>query len=579
MNTYLYHKVLNESHSIFLNNTNITDITANNCNFTDDIINIPTFHESLTCEEIEFQRTYIAENRTVSRNMAIARGTTSILSILSSSTIIWMILRSHDRLSTPYHRLLLGMCVSDILFSSTYATFNFTLPVEDDYWIWNARGNYSTCNMEGFVNIFGLFCGWYYVCSKCFYHVLVIKYQKRNEEIKRIYEPYLHGIPIVLPLIYSTSMLILDAFGSSSTGNCEFSYSDWDRPHCIGYDVGDIPNGFTTPCFRNGFEDERSGSIIEPIFILSFIGVFILVIVCMLMTFLVVKKQESAIRQYGRASIIAAINNANRENQDRGLKLWLQKAKKFLISIATCEWKCQTQEQHSLHRTRSSRNRSPSRAIFHRGLAYSMAFLLTWLPLVVVNITDVWTPGTEYLVDCTITLQGFYNLIIFIYPRIQAAKRSIRTNNPATWWQILVTALKSRGDEPSRRRVGGRPYATHRPSRTTRLHRTRNSTSTRSSTSTVSRLLNRSSRREPELRIDNHVTDSENQEQISTGDVPGIEEDPSPSQKDINNDNNHDEKDEMNNDNNDDIDKTNHKNNNNELEHDALLPIHENGEN
>eukprot|EP00956_Cyclotella_meneghiniana_P020196 scaffold35353_cov39-Cyclotella_meneghiniana.AAC.2 len=57
------------------------------------------------------------------KSLAIFQSTMAIVSAISSCCLIRMIMTSKDRQSTTYHRLMLGMPVSDILYSWPLATF------------------------------------------------------------------------------------------------------------------------------------------------------------------------------------------------------------------------------------------------------------------------------------------------------------------------------------------------------------------------------------------------------------------------------------------------------------------------
>ena len=70
---------------------------------------------------------------------AIIRSSLAIVSMISSSILIWMILRSKARSTCIYHRILLGMSVADIIFSLGSSHFNATAPSDNNYFVWNAR--------------------------------------------------------------------------------------------------------------------------------------------------------------------------------------------------------------------------------------------------------------------------------------------------------------------------------------------------------------------------------------------------------------------------------------------------------
>lgn len=97
--------------------------------------------------------------------LAIVRSLVAIISVISSATLIWMMRRSHVGFTTTYHRLLLGICIGDILLSLGHSLFNMASPSENSYLVWNARGNMATCNTQGFLADFGLVLALMYTCN------------------------------------------------------------------------------------------------------------------------------------------------------------------------------------------------------------------------------------------------------------------------------------------------------------------------------------------------------------------------------------------------------------------------------
>ena len=74
---------------------------------------------------------------------SIVQITSATVSILASATLIIMICRSHQKLSTPFHRLLLGLSIADII-ASLAMSFASTLS-PPDHLGWNGFGNMSLC--------------------------------------------------------------------------------------------------------------------------------------------------------------------------------------------------------------------------------------------------------------------------------------------------------------------------------------------------------------------------------------------------------------------------------------------------
>ena len=51
------------------------------------------------------------------KSLIVISGVTAIISMISSALLGWIILQSKDRLSTTYHRLILGIAISDFMYS------------------------------------------------------------------------------------------------------------------------------------------------------------------------------------------------------------------------------------------------------------------------------------------------------------------------------------------------------------------------------------------------------------------------------------------------------------------------------
>ena len=119
-----------------------------------------TMEDLISHSASEYER-----NQNPVRNYVILRGITGMISIFSSVVLIWIIRRSHVGFSSTCRRLLLGLCVGDIVFSLSNSMLNAFVPAELRYYIWNARGNVITCTMQGFLYILGMSLAVFYLCS------------------------------------------------------------------------------------------------------------------------------------------------------------------------------------------------------------------------------------------------------------------------------------------------------------------------------------------------------------------------------------------------------------------------------
>lgn len=137
---------------------------------------------------------------------------TASLSIICSSLIIYVILRSSTRLSSTYHRIMMGMSIHDILGSSAIALTTLPLP-NDDKWVnlyhyeGTRLGSYATCDAQGFFQFYGLLGSYLYNMVLCVYYAIALSLSIKDETIKRKVEPWLHLIPLCLSTWLSLEIL------------------------------------------------------------------------------------------------------------------------------------------------------------------------------------------------------------------------------------------------------------------------------------------------------------------------------------------------------------------------------------
>ena len=109
--------------------------------------------------------------------------------------IIFDILRKpKDKRSTTYHQLVLAMSCFDMISSLAYILVGVLHPVKDGFW--NARGNLTTCRMQGAMVQIG-FTSLYYNTFLAIYFFLVICYNWKEHQFVK-YLRYLHVIIIVV---------------------------------------------------------------------------------------------------------------------------------------------------------------------------------------------------------------------------------------------------------------------------------------------------------------------------------------------------------------------------------------------
>eukprot|EP00956_Cyclotella_meneghiniana_P018752 scaffold31518_cov56-Cyclotella_meneghiniana.AAC.8 len=339
------------------------------------------------------------------KSTTILRSTMAIVSVIFSCCLIRMIMTSKDRLTTTYHRLMLGISIGGILFSLPQATFAAMSPTDVNYMVWNTHGNQSTCTSNGFFVSVGKVVTLFYSCSLNIYYLILIKYNKSNSYIRKKIEPFLHGVPILLALVVGVMGLVNNNYNDGGSGECTIT-PIYNPPHCIGYENGDVREGFTIPCGRGRGEELYLTTwiivpLIPPVVISVSLG----------MLYRHVSNQEKIMARYGTGALDTASEQSS-SNQNR--------------------------------------DRTYSRAVLNKAIAYSLSYFLTWGWGIGATIMGLVTSGVEttlplpysYLLIIFNQLEGLFNLLIFIHPKVIATKKSHGADN-LSWPRAFVTTFWS----------------------------------------------------------------------------------------------------------------------------------------
>ena len=123
--------------------------------------------------------------------------TSGVISIVCSTMIIIVLQR--ERKKKTFHRLLFGMSFMDIIFSLSYCLSSIPAPIGTPGAEF-AYGNTSFCSLQGFMNYIGYSCFVLYDAMLSIYFVLVIIHNINITTIQRKVEPYFHSITLVYSL-------------------------------------------------------------------------------------------------------------------------------------------------------------------------------------------------------------------------------------------------------------------------------------------------------------------------------------------------------------------------------------------
>ncbi len=293
----------------------------------------------------------------------------------------------------------------------------------------------TTCTAQGFILTLFVSGGLNYNASLNLYYLIVIKYEKSAEYIRTKIEPALHINPIVVTLTYSIFLLVGNHYNSANwMPLCTLPYHY--PPHCIGYDVGETPPGFDIPCGQ-GME----GAIAVDVTRLVLMSVLTTTIFISLgVIYRTVRKQEQKLARYAPRSSIEVDANQHSGSSSSSL---LGKLRRSLSKRPSS-----TTTAVPPISIRSNDTQSRSRAVMHKAFGYSFAWLLSYgiyTVYLVMYLFYQYPPIVlDYIWMIFLPLQGFFNLAIYMLPKVVHAKKQGRGKH-ISWSQAIRKAFWSKG--------------------------------------------------------------------------------------------------------------------------------------
>mmetsp|Transcript_16197 Transcript_16197/g.30622 ORF Transcript_16197/g.30622 Transcript_16197/m.30622 type:complete len:450 (+) Transcript_16197:57-1406(+) len=151
----------------------------------------------------------------------ICTGSISFLASLAMATSIQF---SKRKLSTPYRRLVYGLCVADIIQSISIITGPFAPPAETPHGFW-ARGNIATCNVNGFMFSVGFTAVPMYILAMGVYYLCKLKRRMRDRDFAIKIEVWIHGFIILWHLVTNITLVATNHFNPGRDGGgCFVNY-------------------------------------------------------------------------------------------------------------------------------------------------------------------------------------------------------------------------------------------------------------------------------------------------------------------------------------------------------------------
>ena len=317
--------------------------------------------------------------------IAVVPKITGSLSMMGSAWILYEVLSDKHKRQSTYHRILLGLSVSDFNKSFwAYLLSSWMMPNSGEYvFFYGSVGNLTTCNLQGFMFQLGLATP-LYNSALSLYYLLLLKYRWTPLQMAHRMEPYLHGTIILVSLTLAIVPLLLDLYNPTVVSWCTITEYP---PRCGGRsNMWNMDSN--SDCTRG-----RSMSFATLLqWICLFIPVWLVIIFVTVTMFLVyqsVKKQE-------------------------------------LVMESRYKFHGLSQQQD---RIRQPKNQRESERILMVCILYTTSFYATFGCYTILNIIgmgkvlDSASPKAVFAIimcnNILLPLQGVFNCGIYLYPRYQ----------------------------------------------------------------------------------------------------------------------------------------------------------------
>ena len=328
---------------------------------------------------------------------------TGTLSACSSGLIIYIISRSQQKLSTTYHRIMAFMSTFDIISSIFIALGTIMMPSDSIFkYAGPLLGNKVTCQIQGWLVVFGL-CGstslnacltWYFVCS--------IVFKVHSVTIRKRIEPFMHIYTVIIALFVPSFYLSKDLMNPSLYDNfCVIvTYPEscddekwYDLNECV-WDESTGPQYWLLATITTAI---HFGSIVTGMSII-------------LWTIIRTSQHNKNNSRPLDENLEGAASESKTE--DQGTKM---------AEVMTIE---------------------NSRVLVLQALMYIAVFFLTWIFNLLSVVFNVRNDELDLMNSILFPLQGFWNFLIFLYDKTHIIRQY---NSSLSFWQAVKKTLS----EPS----------------------------------------------------------------------------------------------------------------------------------
>jgi hypothetical protein len=337
--------------------------------------------------------------------MAILPMISGPLSITGSSLIVFKILTHRkSKLTRIYNRILLGFSICDIIFSVGFSLSTIPSP-SGTLDSWGARGNDTTCAIQGFVLLTGMSVT-YYNSLLVIYYTLSISFGMSESRLQKVFEPWSHIFIFCMAVVPSIFGICFGMF--NNVGNICF--------------VGDYPKGCRTNDEIECVRGEKSYLFFWLVAGWQGLLLFFLLPINLIILYSKLLKQDNKMKQKYKYNASLPSTTQGSDSQTGALKIFSRRVRK------------------SSSHVREAR----TQAMFY---ILSSFLCLSW-PLIIRIYSK---PGGMFILRCLAQffhpLQGLFNYFNYMRPRVIKIREKKLAHS---FWQALHLATFESDDNLQR---------------------------------------------------------------------------------------------------------------------------------
>jgi hypothetical protein len=344
------------------------------------------------------------------------------ISTLGSGYIVYEVFSCKRRWQeSPYHRILLGLSISDIL-TSFFVFFlgSWMMPAEgiEGPGEISGKGTQATCNFQGFMGQLGI-ASPLYNGALSVYLLLLLRYNWTPRQMARRLEPWMHGIIILYSLLGASLGLILDFYSPNESGQCANSKG---ADEGLAHDIFDWTFAVIPLWLTLGIATASMATV-----------------------YFTVKNQEDKMEKRYKFHGLARKREQGRQSlQSKRFKEESHSQAQTTDTSTSANQRTDVESHQQLQSSILSssmsalpRRQRESERILLISVLYTVSFYLTYglytvysvinLTMGLQNMSDSGLYALSITILTFLPLQGFFNSLVYLFPRFQRWKRKRTT--------------------------------------------------------------------------------------------------------------------------------------------------------